>query len=121
MISGEIRLKPNNPKHLRSPYRWGTAYAVSSAEGQDPTEKMKWLFLVWHKTAPDGDAPLQEIWKIRSIPPLPLLPCPLWIGVVVPVRVLFLAQIDLFEIIHIWLYRVQKIFYNYTKYININI
>ena len=34
-------------------------------------------------------------WSMRSIPLLPLLPCPIWIGVVAPDRVLSIGQIEL--------------------------
>ena len=36
-----------------------------------------------------------ELWRIRSTPSLPSLPGPLWLGVVAPVRVLSMGQIEL--------------------------
>ena len=43
---------------------------------------------------PDGEAPDLEIWGICSILLLPLLPGPLWPGVVAPDRVLSMGQIE---------------------------
>ena len=44
----------------------------------------------------DGEVPVMlELWGMRSIPSLPLLPCPLWPGVVAPGRVLSMSQIEL--------------------------
>ena len=42
----------------------------------------------------DGEA-LQEIWGMWSTPSLPLLPGSLWPGMVVPVRIPFIDQIEL--------------------------
>ena len=39
-----------------------------------------------------------ELWGMWSIPSLPLLPGPLWLGVVTPDRVLSVDQIELFDI-----------------------
>ena len=39
-----------------------------------------------------------ELWGICSTPSLPSLPGPLWPGVTAPYRVLFMAQIELFDI-----------------------
>ena len=41
-----------------------------------------------------GEAPVLEIWRVRSISSLP---DPLWPGVVVPLRVPSMVQIDLFK------------------------
>ena len=47
----------------------------------------------------DGEATvLLEIWGMRSTHLLPSLPGPLWFGVVAYHRVLFLGQIELFNI-----------------------
>ena len=47
----------------------------------------------------DSDASVMlEFWGMRIIPSLPLLPGPLWPGVVVPERVLSMVQIELFDI-----------------------
>ena len=44
----------------------------------------------------DGEVPVMlELWGMWSTPSLPLLPDPLWSGVVVPDRVLSLGQIEL--------------------------
>ena len=45
----------------------------------------------------DGEAPVLELWWM-STPSLPLLPGPLWLGVVVPDGVLSMDQIELFDI-----------------------
>ena len=39
-----------------------------------------------------------ELWEMQSTPSLPLLPGPPWPGVVAPDRVLFMDQIELFDI-----------------------
>ena len=43
----------------------------------------------------DSEIPFLEFWGIQSIPSLHLLPDPLWPGVVVPLRVLYMGQIEL--------------------------
>ena len=45
----------------------------------------------------DGEASVLELWGMWSSPSLPLLPGPLWPRVVVPVRVLSMVQIELFN------------------------
>ena len=53
---------------------------------------MSWI---WHYTASDAEAPVMpEHWGMRSTPSLPLLPGPLWPGVVAPDRVLSMSQIE---------------------------
>ena len=65
--------------------------------------------LQWGKTCPpnkcpeydtkqsDGEAPvILELWRMQSTPSLPLLPGPLWLGVVTLERVLSMGQIELF-------------------------
>ena len=47
----------------------------------------------------DGEAPVKpKLWGMWSILSLPLLPGPLWPGVVAPDRVLSMGQIHLFDI-----------------------
>ena len=47
----------------------------------------------------DGEAPIMlEFGRMLHTPLLPLLPGPLWPGVVAPDRVLFIGQIELFDI-----------------------
>ena len=47
----------------------------------------------------DGEAPVMlELWGMHSNISLPLLPGPLWPGVVAPDRVLSMGQIELFDI-----------------------
>ena len=46
----------------------------------------------------DGEAPVFELCGMQSTPSLPLLPVPLWLQVVAPDRVLFMGQIELFDI-----------------------
>ena len=43
----------------------------------------------------DGDVPALEIWGMRSTSSTPLLPGPLWPGVLVPDRRLSMGQIEL--------------------------
>ena len=45
----------------------------------------------------DGEVPVPELWGIWSTPSLPLLPGPLWPGVVTPNRILSLGQIELLD------------------------
>ena len=52
---------------------------------------------IWHQTASDGDATIFDLWGMWSAPSLPLLPGPLWPWVVVPVRILSIDQIELFD------------------------
>ena len=44
-----------------------------------------------------GEAPVLELWGMWSTPSLPLLPGPLWPGVVAPDRDLSMGQIELFD------------------------
>ena len=46
----------------------------------------------------DGKAPVLDIWGILSTPSLPLLPDPLWPGVVAPESVQSVGQIERFNI-----------------------
>ena len=46
----------------------------------------------------DGEVPALELWWICSTLSFPLLPGPLWPGVVAPDRVLSMGQIELFHI-----------------------
>ena len=55
------------------------------------------MSLVWHLMVSDGEDPLQEIWAVGSPISLPLLPNPLWPGVVVPVEDPSMGQTDLFK------------------------
>ena len=44
----------------------------------------------------DGEVPVMlEIWGIQSTPSLPLLPGPLWPGILAPETVLSMGQIEL--------------------------
>ena len=45
----------------------------------------------------DGETLVPELWGMRSTSPLPLLLDPLRIGMVVPVRVTSMGQIELFD------------------------
>ena len=47
----------------------------------------------------DGETPVMlELWVIRSTPSLPLLPGPLWRGVVAPESSYLLGETELFDI-----------------------
>ena len=64
----------------------------------------------------DGEAPVMlELWGMRSTPSLPLLPCPLWPGVVAPDGVLSMGQIE--QKCILMLYRTVLVFKlrTYTK------
>ena len=39
-----------------------------------------------------------ELWEMQDTPSLPLLPGPLWPGIVAPDRFLSMSQIELFDI-----------------------
>ena len=55
------------------------------AEGQDPPNEC----LGYATKQSDGEVPaMLELWGMRSTPSLPLLPGPLWTGVVAPDRAL---------------------------------
>ena len=45
----------------------------------------------------DGEAPVLELWGMWSIPSLPLLSDSLWPRMILPVRVLSMGQIELFN------------------------
>ena len=59
--------------------------------------KKKWMSWVGYNTTCDGEAPVLEIWEVWSTFSLPLLPGPLWPGVVVTLKFLFIGEIELFE------------------------
>ena len=46
----------------------------------------------------DGEAPALELWGMWSTSSLPSLTGPLWLGVVAPDRVLYMGQIEMFDI-----------------------
>ena len=47
----------------------------------------------------DSESPvILELWEMQSIPSLPLLPGPLWPGLVAPDSVISISQIELFNI-----------------------
>ena len=46
----------------------------------------------------ESEAPAQELSAMWSTPLLPLLPGPLWPGVIAPDRVLPVGQVELFDI-----------------------
>ena len=50
------------------------------------------------KQSDDEASVMLELWRMLNIPLLPLLPNPLWSGVIAPDRVLFMGQIELFDI-----------------------
>ena len=52
-----------------------------------------------------------ELWGMRSTPSLPLLPGPLWLGVVAPDRVLSMGQIELNSVLMLnWMVRNKTVF-----------
>ena len=55
------------------------------------------LRLTWirDKISSDGEAPILDLWGMCCIPPL--LTGARWLGVVVPVRALFIRQIEQFD------------------------
>ena len=61
-----------------------------SAEGWDAQP-------VYNTKLSDDEAPVMEPWGMWSTPSLPLLPCPHRSGVVVPVRVSSMGQIERFD------------------------
>ena len=72
---------------MASPVAWGC--------------RIHWLHLPnkfpWYDTKPtDSEAPVLELQGMWSISSLQLLPGPLWPGVVVPVRVSYMDQIEIF-------------------------
>ena len=50
----------------------------------------------------DGEAPFWELWGMLSASSLPLFPSPLWPGMVIPVKVLTMGQIELFNHLLYW-------------------
>ena len=59
----------------------------------------KWISKNWmsHKAASEGEIPVLEFLGMLSTPSLPLLPGSLWPGVVIPVWVPSIGQIELFN------------------------
>ena len=47
-----------------------------------------------HKTASDTEDPVRKLWGVLGTPSLQLFPGPLWPGVIVPVRVRSMRQIE---------------------------
>ena len=47
----------------------------------------------------DGETSLQELWEIWSTPSLPLVPGLLWSRVVVPDRILYMTERELYGIL----------------------
>ena len=71
-----------------------SARAVSLQRGKTPTECSGYDI-----KQSDDEAPVMLVlWGIQSTPLLPLLPGPLWPGVVAPDKVLSMGQIELFDI-----------------------
>ena len=68
---------------------------VSTVEGVRPHQNL--ALCLWHKDTSDKGAQVLEIWGPLSTLSLPLLLASLCPGVVVPVRVPYMAQIDLFQ------------------------
>ena len=61
---------------------------------------------------------MQELWGLRSIPSMPLLPGQLWPGVVTPDRVLFMGQIELNWVLMLnWIVRNRTVFDIETVYL----
>ena len=54
---------------------------------------------VWHATTSDGEVSVLDIWRMWSILSLPLLLCPLWPRVVVPIRIPSMRQVELFSLL----------------------
>ena len=52
---------------------------------------------IWYQSAFGGEAPVLEIWGIWRAPSLPLIPGPLWPGMIQPVRVPYIGQIEQFN------------------------
>ena len=72
-------------------------YSVPSAEGQDSHHQKK-KSPGYDTKLSDGETPVMlELWGIQITPSSPLLPGPLWPGVVLFIRVLSMGQIELFE------------------------
>ena len=46
---------------------------------------------------PDGGAPVQELWGMGTTPSLSSLPCSIWPRELVPIRVPFMAQTEVFN------------------------
>ena len=65
-----------------------------SAEGKDPPYECAGYDI----KQSECESRVMELWRMRSAPSLPLLPGPLWSGVIAPDRVLAMGQIELFHI-----------------------
>ena len=66
-----------------------------SAEGLDSPIECPWYDI---RQSDSESSVMLEFWGMRSNSSLPSLPSPLWLGVVAPVRVLSMDQIELFDI-----------------------
>ena len=74
---------------LSCPVGWGCRiHQLHFCRGVTPPMSV----LIYDIKQPDGEVPVMlELWGMRSTPSLPLLPGPLWPGVVTPDRALSMA------------------------------
>ena len=73
------------------PVRWGCwIHRLHLCRGVKLSRRLSWI------RQSDGKVPVMlELWGMQSTPLLPLLPGPLWPGVVAPDRVLSMGQIEI--------------------------
>ena len=65
-----------------------------SVEGKDPNSNVCPGYAIKQFEAPV----MLDLWRMQSTPPLPSLSGPHWSGMLAPDRVLFIGQIELFDI-----------------------
>ena len=84
-----------------------------SAEGSDPPMSV----LIYDTKQSDGQVPaMRELWEMRSAPSLPLIPGPLWPGMVAPDRTNCILMLNWIVWIRtVWLNGIvwnRNVFYN---------
>ena len=77
-----------------SPISWDVEDAnCNSSEGQDPLTECPG----YDTKLSDGEVPVLKFWGMWNIPLLPLFPGSLWHGMIIPVRVPSMGQIEIFD------------------------
>ena len=59
--------------------------------------RQKAMSNMWYETTFDGKATALEVWGVWETFSLPLLPVPLWLGVIVLDRFSLMGQVDMFK------------------------
>ena len=92
--------KPVFDKVANSPVNWSCRICwLHLWRGTRLLQQVSW---VWQWTESDGEASVLEIWGMWSTPSFLLLPGPLWARMVVPTRIPFMGQLELFNHLNVY-------------------